>query len=126
MDNFNKVISFVLGLIVVIVLLVIITGRLNIRERFLSLVGKSKPFAYSTVSPTPTQREKNLAQLNTSITPTRIPTITDVIDRVTPTPTRTVTLVPKITTIPRTGAPTILLALAPIALAAGTILRKTK
>ncbi|MBI5123775.1 hypothetical protein HZA75_08030 [Candidatus Roizmanbacteria bacterium] len=49
MDSFNKVISFVLGLVVVLVFLAVITGKLNL---------KSKPFGGSspTSTPTPTQK----------------------------------------------------------------------
>lgn len=45
MDNFNKIVSFVLGLIVVIVFLAVITGRLNLKNRF---------SAKTSVVPTPT------------------------------------------------------------------------
>lgn len=51
MDSFNKIISFVLGLIVVVVLLVILTGRFNLREKFLPLQGLTK--TSPTVTPTP-------------------------------------------------------------------------
>jgi hypothetical protein len=47
MDSFNKVISFVLGLVVVIVFFAVVSGRLKI--------GNFSPsFAKKTVSPTPT------------------------------------------------------------------------
>lgn len=49
MENFNKIISFVLGLVVVVVLLIILTGRFNLRERFLPLRDANR----TTVTPTP-------------------------------------------------------------------------
>ncbi|QQG44375.1 MAG: hypothetical protein HYW86_00430 [Candidatus Roizmanbacteria bacterium] len=42
MDNFNKVISFVLGLVVVIVILVILAGRFNLKGKFLPLSEDTK------------------------------------------------------------------------------------
>ncbi len=47
MDSFNKVISFVLGLVVVLVFLAVITGKLNL---------KSKSAPTSNITPTPTQK----------------------------------------------------------------------
>lgn len=47
MDNFNKVISFILGLVVVIVFFAVVTGRLKI--------GKFNPPVFSRkITPTPT------------------------------------------------------------------------
>ena len=50
MDNFNKVLSFVLGLIVVIVFLLVVTGRFNLKKTSKSLTSKTK----LTLTPTPT------------------------------------------------------------------------
>lgn len=55
MDNFNKVISFVLGLIVVIVFLAIISGRLNPKNKSPLLSFGSKP----TATPTPQKQDEN-------------------------------------------------------------------
>lgn len=56
MDSFNKVISFVLGLVVVLVFLAVITGKLNL---------KSKPFGgfspTPTTTPTPAQKPSTIA-----------------------------------------------------------------
>ena len=46
MDNFNKIVSFVLGLVVVIVFLTAIAGRFNLKDRLKGLGSQSK------VSPT--------------------------------------------------------------------------
>src|SRR6185503_2786194 len=54
MDGFNKVISFVLGLVVVVVLIAIITGRLNLKQKLLS-VSKGQtttPTVIPTITPT--------------------------------------------------------------------------
>jgi hypothetical protein len=56
MDNFNKVISFVLGLVVVVVLLVILTGRFNLREKFLPLKDTATKTTPAKTSPTPTSK----------------------------------------------------------------------
>lgn len=48
MDSFNKVVSFILGLIVVVVFLAVISGRLNLKNKSLTLGGASSP----TPSPT--------------------------------------------------------------------------
>jgi len=68
MDSFNKVISFVLGLVVVLVFLAVITGRLNL---------KGKTSSSSNLSPTPTIVQKKdggffgfFKSASPSITPT--------------------------------------------------------
>ncbi|MBI4225932.1 hypothetical protein HY612_02360 [Candidatus Roizmanbacteria bacterium] len=61
MNNFNKIVSFVLGLIVVIVFLAVITGRFNLKNRIKSL-GQKK------ISPTPT------VSVQRYLSPTTIPT----------------------------------------------------
>ncbi len=47
MDNLNKTISFILGLVVVIVFIAVITGKLNLRNKLQFLPGST-----STVTPT--------------------------------------------------------------------------
>src|SRR3989338_2267789 len=49
MDSFNKVISFVLGLVVVLVFLAVITGKLNLK-------GKTSSTSKSTLTPTSIQK----------------------------------------------------------------------
>ena len=48
MDSFNKVISFVLGLVVVLVFLAVITGKINL---------KKKPASTLAVTPTPIEKK---------------------------------------------------------------------
>ena len=49
MDSFNKVISFVLGLVVVLVFFAVITGKINLKS-------KTNQASKSTVTPTTTQK----------------------------------------------------------------------
>ncbi len=67
MDNMNKIISFVLGLVVVAIFLVIISGRLQIGKRFLSAsrgAGTTGTPAQSAESITVTEK------VSTTVTPT--------------------------------------------------------
>ena len=98
MDNFNKIISFVLGLIVVIVFLLVITGKFNLKNKINILGNKTVP----------------------SLTPT--PIITQVVNL--PSPTAKVSAkVARAKTIPSTGSPTLLLPLFFSSLASGIYLR---
>lgn len=104
MDNFNKIISFVLGLVVVIVFFAVITGRINFRKGLPSLT--SSPT--TTVTPTQTQTQ------TTSKSPS-------------PTPTNygSYKATGKTTTIPATGLPTIFIPSLLAVAAGGAFLRKT-
>lgn len=62
MDNLNKVFSFVLGLAVVVVILVVLATRFNLRERILPL---SKNDTKIALTPTPTPK----GQVKRVITP---------------------------------------------------------
>lgn len=50
MDNFNKVASFILGLVVVVIFIALLTGRINLGKRLTVL--NTKP----TATPTPTKK----------------------------------------------------------------------
>src|SRR3990167_7872695 len=64
MDQFNKAISFFLGLIVVVVFLAVATGKINLK-------GKTLPFLKgSTVSVTPTPSPKVVSTITYKPTPT--------------------------------------------------------
>ena len=63
MDNFNKIISFVLGLVVVIVFFAVITGKINFRKGLPSLTGSP------TASVTPTQTQTQASSKSPSPTP---------------------------------------------------------
>jgi len=108
MDGFNKVISFVLGLIVVVVIIAVITGRLNLKNRFLAGVSRGQ-----TTTPTPT----------TTRTPSPTPTVFG-----TPTPTPTIYFTTGNSNgtknIPKTGVETYLIATSVVSLLAGMVIRK--
>ncbi len=127
MDNFNKVISFVLGLVVVVVLLVILTGRFNLRERFLPL-GRSKG-PTTTVTPTPKTTAKNGQKITPTPTPAKIVfnydyhPYRDAAGAIAG--TSSATTKGGLITIPKTG-PTFLVPLVLSALLGGVYLRKQK
>jgi len=59
MDNFNKVISFILGLVVVVVFIIVFAGKINYKGKPLYLFGKPtggilSQLTKSTITPSPT------------------------------------------------------------------------
>lgn len=100
MDNFNKVISFVLGLVVVVVFLAVVSGRLNLKNKLASSGG-------ATVSPTQAISEK--------------------IDSLTIQPNKyqTSTVAKKPSTIPSTGAPLFLFPVVISSFLGGIYLRRS-
>ena len=108
MDGFNKVISFVLGLVVVIVFLAIISGKIDLRKRITGSSGVSLFGSKPTASPTPT------------ITPTQKPTTT--YNQYNNQNSNKTSQTPK--KIPNTGSPTIIIPLLFSSLAGGVYLRK--
>jgi len=113
MDSFNKVISFVLGLVVVIVFLAIVSGKIDIRKKISGIGSTNKStstgFSLFGARPTPT------------LTPTPTPKTTTA-SGTGSTYNQYNGKTPK--TIPATGSPTILLPLLFSALAGGSYLRK--
>lgn len=116
MDNTNKIISFVLGLIVVVVFLIIITGRLNLKKINFLPLSKATPTAKLTPTPTPkftslnpgsSQNYNNNYGSGSAGSGTYSP-------------------YNGMTTIPATGAPTILLPVALSSLLGGIFLRRKK
>lgn len=110
MDNFNKILSFVLGLVVVIVFLAIVTKKINISKGFSFL---KKPNTGITITPTVTES----------------PAQTVSFSEANPTPAvnnyKTNQPASSPNSIPATGAPTILLPFAISSFFAGMKLRKT-
>jgi hypothetical protein len=109
MDNFNKVLSFILGLVVVIVFFAVLTGRINLKKNF--------PFLSAKTSPTP----------QTKITPTPVSTVT--VSNTYPTQSTTSynrypTTSKTPSTIPSTGSPTFLLPFFFSTLGVGIYLKK--
>ncbi|VVA43255.1 conserved exported hypothetical protein [Candidatus Roizmanbacteria bacterium] len=72
MDSFNKVISFALGLVVVLVFFAVVTGKINLKSKTTSTIASK-----STISPTPAQKNSGgffgLFKSNPSPTPTQKP-----------------------------------------------------
>lgn len=133
MESFNKVLYFILGLVVVIVFVIVFTGRLNLGKTF-------RPLA--TISPTPTPKEqKGIFSFFGSKNPTNTPTPT-LKPQGTMQEDKTVSSyqtqqqpsgstgrggpLSNVQSIPATGAPTQILLLAISALAAGFSLRRKK
>lgn len=56
MEQFNKVISFILGLVVVVIFLAIATGRINLKGTPFSF---SKGSSSTKITPTPTPKSKS-------------------------------------------------------------------
>lgn len=154
MGDFNKVVSFVLGLIVVVVFLAVVTGRLNLRQRILS--ANSKKVVAVTPTPTPAKQPAKRGFFSFLIRPTKTPTPTQhkinpasntqptvitnyktgqpvIITTPTPTAVPVVFISPaqtknnnEVASIPSTGAPTLFLPFALSSLTAGFFLRKVK
>jgi len=116
MDSFNKVISFVLGLVVVLVFFAVVTGKINL---------KSKTSSASSLTPTPVQKNSGgfFGFFKPNITPTPTPTF-----KPSPVTINTgsnnvyKTSPPK--SIPSTGLPTIFIPILLSGLAGGSLLRK--
>lgn len=105
MDSLNKIVSFVLGLVVVLVFLAIITGRLNLKNKIPLFSGKVSPTPTVKITPTPTKliesNKEGSTYGNYAIKQAKTPS-----------------------TIPSTGSPTILLPLLFSALSGGLFLKK--
>lgn len=108
MDNFNKVISFILGLVVVIVFFGVVTGRINLRKKI--------PFLSSTqsknITPTP------------SLSPTPLSTVT--VSNYSQTTNFYQYQTKKPSSIPSTGSPSELLIILPAITSLGFWLKTTK
>lgn len=116
MGDFNKVISFILGLVVVVVFIAILSGRLNLGNRIPTLSGVTGV----TTTPTPTE----IIFPTSTITPTRSYTQPTPVMKVTRYPTKPV-IGKTPGTIPNTGAPTLLIPLVISALFGGSLLKRS-
>ena len=109
MDNFNKIVSFVLGLVVVIVFLAVITGRFNLKKNLVNLGGKAR------VTPTATLNVgQNASPTSASVAAGKTKT----------TDYKTTGKTP--TSIPATGSPTLLLSAFFSTLSLGVYLKRKK
>ncbi|MCS7093477.1 MAG: hypothetical protein NZL96_03610 [Patescibacteria group bacterium] len=59
MDNFNRIVSFVLGLVVVVVFFAVVTGRIDLRRYFSNPNRQSQ--GRQVISPTPSLEPKRLS-----------------------------------------------------------------
>ncbi len=126
MDGTNKAISFVLGLVVVIVFLAVVTGRLKLGKiNFLPLskgptptvTGTPNPTGVGTAqNPTPSSQTHSYQTQNTQTV--QIPQ--------TKTQTGTYQSTGNVKSIPNTGAPTVMLPIFISMLGSGLYLRKKK
>jgi len=126
MDSFNKVISFVLGLIVVLVFFAVVTGKINLKSKT-STTSTSK----STITPTPIQKSSGgffgfFKSASPTPTPTQKPssiTINTSENNVYK-QNNQVASTSNAKSIPSTGLPTIFIPLLFSGLAGGSFLRK--
>ena len=122
MENFNRILSFIIGLVVVVVIVAVIANRINLGKRVSTLSQSFKK-----VSPTPTKvSDKDLEIPYQSSSPTPSPTPKIVVSNKTSDGTYQTkggltTTQPK--KIPSTGAPTLLI---PLSLAGAFIGGKLK
>jgi len=107
MDSFNKIVSFVLGLVVVIVFLAIITGRFNVKKSFQGFGTNAKLTPTPTFIAVPTPASVAVNQTNPSVNTTNIYSKTP-------------------TSIPATGSSTILLSAFISTLSLGIYLKRKK
>jgi hypothetical protein len=108
MDSFNKIISFVLGLVVVIVFFAVVTGRINFKGGIPRLV---KPSVTPTMSPTPSNESGSKVVINPTSATGRYQ--------------QQAQSQKKTTQIPATGLPTLFIPSLMAAASAGAFLRKT-
>ena len=120
MDNLNKLISFGLGLIVVVVFLAVVTGKINLGKNITKLTGKNSPTP--TKTKTTTSNEMNNYKDDTSkITPASTLIVQDTKNKT----TNTYQAGEKApSTIPATGAPTLLIPLLLSGIGGGALLKK--
>lgn len=136
MDSVNKVISFILGLIVVVVFIAIVTGRFKIGNNLKNLSKvKVSPTVTVKITPTPTKYNVVTGYNSTTVKltpPSAAPKTTKQTNGYTSTgyqaynasPTTQVMNNNNLSTIPNTGAPTLLLPTAFSMLAGGTFLKR--
>ncbi|MEO6508572.1 MAG: hypothetical protein ABIO02_01335 [Patescibacteria group bacterium] len=133
MENINKIISFILGLIVVVVFIAIVSGKFKIGSG-LKKIAKIKVSPAVTKKPTPIPTEAVTVSYNNSKQAPKVvvaPKTTPKPNTNTPVNQYQTTNSPaqisgnNISSIPNTGAPTLLIPSALSMLAAGTFLKRS-
>lgn len=123
MDSFNKVISFALGLIVVLVFFAVVTGKINLKSKTSTSASKT------TITPTPAQKNNGgFFGFFKSSTPTPTPTTKSTSSNTEETGENNVykqnTTTSSAKSIPSTGLPTLFIPMLISGLAGGSLLRK--
>lgn len=124
MDSFNKVISFALGLVVVLVFFAVVTGKINLKSKTSTSASKS------ILTPTPAQKNSGgFFGLFKSATPTPTPTPKTISSVKVDTSENNVykqnnTTTSSAKSIPSTGLPTLFIPMLISGLAGGSLLRK--
>jgi predicted PurR-regulated permease PerM len=127
MDSFNKIISFALGLVVVLVFFAVVTGKINLRSKTSTTASKS------ILTPTPIQKNNNgffglFKSASPTPTPTQRPstsTLSKVSENNIYAQNNQTTTSSNAKSIPSTGLPTVFIPILFSSLAAGNILRRT-
>ena len=120
MDSFNKVISFVLGLVVVLVFFAVVTGKINLKSKTSSTANTN-----TVISPTPVKKNTGgffsfLKKVSPTPTPTQKPLWSITISNAENNTYKNTS--PK--SIPSAGLPTIFIPILFSGLAGGSFLRK--
>lgn len=123
MDSFNKVISFALGLVVVLVFFAVVTGKINLKSKTSTTATKT------TITPTPTQKNSGgFFGLFKSATPTPTPTSKPIssvkVDTFENNIYKQNTTTSNAKSIPSAGLPTLFIPMLISGLAGGSLLRK--
>jgi len=122
MDSFNKVISFALGLVVVLVFFAVVTGKINLKSKTSTTASKS------ILTPTPAQKNSGgFFGLFKSATPTPTPTVKPISSIKVDTENNVYkqnTTTSGAKSIPSTGLPTLFIPMLISGLAGGSFLRK--
>jgi len=129
MENFNKVLSFVLGLVVVVVFVIVLSGRLNLRSDIFT--GKRLRLQPSKLQPHHRPRRKKKKVFSSRLfsrKPKATPTPTTSVLRPSPTP---IVITEKggvqgVSEIPAAGPPTALLSLLGASTLLGFYLRRIR
>lgn len=120
MDNINKLISFGLGLIVVVVFLAVVTGKINLGKNVAKLTGKNSPTPTKTKT-TINKEINNYKDSSSKITPVSSLVVQDTKNKTYDT-YQGKEKAPS--TIPATGAPTLLIPLFLSGIGGGVLLKK--
>jgi len=124
MDNFNRILSFIIGLVVVMIVVAIVANRLNMGRKVSTL---SNSLKRSTPTPSPIENIPTTTGYNAKLSPTS--TLVARQNAATQTGTGTFPTtkggVPSSSTIPSTGASTLLVPLALGGSLLGGLLRKS-